>query len=135
MYVDVEVHTPRGRVNMVIRTQYALYVIELKLNKSATDFPPIRVWGTVGFIFSELFVNFVSIGGVEIQHSYTQFYTSGIISLLLAVYAIMLPNCPVNKGESKTLSDAFGLKAFRLFKRKDMAIFFIFSMLDRKSVV
>ncbi len=35
MYVDVEVHTPRGRVNMVIRTQYALYVIELKLNKSA----------------------------------------------------------------------------------------------------
>lgn len=96
---------------------------------TVTDFPPIRVWGTVGFIFSELFVNFVSIGGVEIQHSYTQFYTSGIISLLLAVYAIMLPNCPVNKGESKTLSDAFGLKAFRLFKRKDMAIFFIFSML------
>ena len=34
-YVDVEVRTPRGRVDMVMRTATTLYVIELKLNKSA----------------------------------------------------------------------------------------------------
>lgn len=35
MYVDVEVRTPRGRVDMVMRTATTLYVVELKLNKSA----------------------------------------------------------------------------------------------------
>ncbi|MCM1422166.1 MAG: ATP-binding protein [Bacteroides sp.] len=34
-YVDIEVRTPKGRVDMVLRTQTALYVIELKLNRSA----------------------------------------------------------------------------------------------------
>lgn len=37
MYVDVEVRTPRGRVDMVMRTHAILYVVELKLNKSADD--------------------------------------------------------------------------------------------------
>lgn len=97
---------------------------------TVTDFPPIRVFGTVGFICAELFVNFVSFGdGVTIQHSYTQFYTSGALSIILALYCLTLPNCPVNKGASKSLAEALGLKAFRLFKRKEMAIFFIFSML------
>ena len=35
MYVDVEVRTPKGRVDVVMRTAHALYVIELKLDKSA----------------------------------------------------------------------------------------------------
>lgn len=94
------------------------------------DFPPIRVFGTVGFICSMLFVNFMSIDGVQFQLSYNQFFTSGIIGLVLAVYAFTLPACPVAKGgESKSVAEAFGLKAFALFKKKDMAIFFIFSML------
>ncbi len=33
--VDVEVHTPRGRVDIVLLTRTDLYIIELKLNKSA----------------------------------------------------------------------------------------------------
>ena len=32
-YVDVEVRTPRGRVDMVLRTQTTLYILELKLDK------------------------------------------------------------------------------------------------------
>ncbi|MCM1309458.1 MAG: MFS transporter [Bacteroides sp.] len=96
---------------------------------TVTDFPPIRVFGTVGFIAAELFVNFVSFGGETIQHSYTQFYTSGALSLILALYCLTLPHCAINKGASKSLAEALGLKAFRLFKRKEMAIFFIFSML------
>lgn len=34
MYVDVEVRTPRGRVDMVMRTATTLYIVELKINKS-----------------------------------------------------------------------------------------------------
>ena len=96
---------------------------------TVNDFPPIRTLGTVGFICAELFVNFVFIDGTAIQHTYTQFYTSGILSLVLAAYCLTLPSCPVNKGASRSIVDALGLKAFTLFKRKDMAIFFIFSML------
>lgn len=96
---------------------------------TVTDFPPIRVFGTVGFICLEVFVNFVTINGVQIQHSYTQFYTSGILSLVLAAYALTLPACPLKKNESKSFAQALGLDAFKLFKRKDMAIFFIFCML------
>ncbi|MDE6135122.1 MAG: MFS transporter [Muribaculaceae bacterium] len=108
----------------------AFNALEQKGLSTVTDFPPIRVFGTVGFIAAELFVNFVSLGdGVTIQHSHTQFYTSGVLSLILAAYCLTMPKCPVDKGSTKSLADALGLKAFRLFRRKEMAIFFIFSML------
>lgn len=88
-------------------------------------FPPIRVFGTVGFICSMWMVD---LGGM--QQNALQFAASGILSMILAVYVFTLPACPVNKGgESKSFSEALGLQAFRLFKIKKMAIFFIFSML------
>ncbi len=94
------------------------------------DFPPIRVFGTVGFICSMLFVNFMKSDGVQFQLSYNQFITSGILGLALCLYALTLPSCPVKAGrESTSIAEALGLKAFTLFKRRDMAIFFIFSML------
>ena len=93
------------------------------------DFPPIRVFGTVGFICSMLLTNFLKIGGVAMQSSYTQLMSSGILSLILCAYALTMPQCPTNKGENQSLADAFGLKAFALFKDGQFAIFFIFSML------
>jgi NHS family nucleoside permease-like MFS transporter len=64
------------------------------------------------------------------QPNQNQFVTSGVISIILFLYTFTLPACPVSKGgEKKTLVDAFGLRAFTLFKQKKMAIFFIFSML------
>ena len=103
------------------------------LTKAGLDtvkaFPPIRVWGTVGFICAELLVNFVRIDGVPIMNSYTQLITSGIFSLVLCVYALTMPACPVNRAGSASLADSLGLRAFKLFKRHDMAVFFIFSML------
>ena len=94
------------------------------------DFPPIRVFGTVGFICSMLLTNFLSFKGVQMQDSYTQMLSSGIISLILCGYALTLPSCPVRKDEKPaSLSEAFGLKAFSLFKNQQFAIFFIFSML------
>ena len=99
------------------------------LDKSGLDtvkaFPPIRVFGTVGFIVSMLIVDFTGF-----QNDYNQFFTSAVWGVLLAVYSLTLPNCPVNKGgEKKSLASALGLDAFKLFKQKRMAMFFIFSML------
>ena len=93
------------------------------------DFPPIRVFGTVGFIVSMLATNFVKIDGVAMQDSYTQLISSGIISLVLCAYALTMPACPTKKGESASLADSLGLKAFTLFKDGQFAVFFIFSML------
>jgi nucleoside transporter len=94
-------------------------------------FPPIRVFGTVGFICSMLFVNFMKgADGVQFQHTYNQFMVSGVLGLILSAYSLTLPNCPVKKGgEKQSVADILGLKAFALFKNREMAIFFIFSML------
>lgn len=94
------------------------------------EFPPIRVFGTVGFICSMLVTNFLHIKGVAMQDSYTQLIASGVLSLVLCAYALTMPACPVDKTKKgETLADAFGLKAFTLFKDPQFAIFFIFSML------
>ncbi|MBR1434612.1 MAG: MFS transporter, partial [Bacteroidales bacterium] len=94
------------------------------------EFPPIRVFGTVGFICSMLLTNFLHIKGVAMQDSYTQLISSGILSFVLCAYALTMPACETNKGaDDQTLAEKFGLKAFTLFKDGQFAIFFIFSML------
>ena len=96
------------------------------------DFPPIRVFGTVGFIASMWFVNFMTNGdGVSFQKTYDQFFVSGILGIAMLLYCLTLPNCPckVDNGTEQTLSQRLGLDAFKLFKNGNMAIFFIFSML------
>ena len=94
------------------------------------EFPPIRVFGTVGFICAMLTTNFLHFKGVAMQDSYTQLIFSGILSLVLCGYALTMPACPVNKtAEKQSFAEAFGLKAFTLFRDPQFAIFFIFSML------
>lgn len=92
------------------------------------DFPPIRVFGTVGFICTMWVVDLCGF-----QPTSKQFLVSGALSLVLAAYAQTLPACPV-KGkqsgeESQSLAQALGLDAFKLFKDYRMAVFFVFSML------
>ncbi len=99
------------------------------LEKAGLDtikhFPPIRTLGTVGFIASMLFVNFTGY-----QNTYAQLITSGVLSMLMVGYALLMPNCPTDKSKkSSSFVDIFGLRAFTLFKQKQMAVFFIFSML------
>ncbi|MCI7315102.1 MAG: MFS transporter [Bacteroidales bacterium] len=89
------------------------------------DFPPIRIFGTIGFICTMLAVNFLGF-----QSTPHQMLLSGCISLLLCFYAFTLPTCPTNQStQKKSLSESLGLNAFSLFKERRMAIFFIFSML------
>lgn len=104
------------------------------------DFPPIRVLGTVGFIATMWFVNcavwkdgsfFFTLGDedMKFQNTYLQFLVSGIISLGLFLYTFTLPKCPLVKKEGGSLVEMLGLNAFALFKKKKMAMFFLFSAL------
>lgn len=99
------------------------------LDKAGLDtvkaFPPIRVFGTVGFILSMWIVDFTGW-----QLSSIQFAWSGVISLLMAAYSLTMPKCPVSEAQGQvSLFEALGLKAFSLFRDYRMALFFIFSML------
>ncbi len=88
-------------------------------------FPPIRVWGTIGFIIAVWLIDLLGWG-----LSNMQLYFSAVFSLVLGLYSLTLPGCPIEKSKTKkTLVQALGLDAFVLFKNKKMAIFFIFSML------
>jgi NHS family xanthosine MFS transporter len=89
------------------------------------DFPPIRVWGTVGFIIAVWIIDLLGWG-----LNNKQLYFSAGFSLVLGIYSLTLPNCEIEKStKKKSLAQALGLDAFILFKNKKMAIFFIFSML------
>jgi NHS family nucleoside permease-like MFS transporter/NHS family xanthosine MFS transporter len=69
--------------------------------------------------------------GIQYQHSYNQFIVSGILGIAMLAYCFTLPNCPCKAvaDENQTLAQRFGLDAFALFKDRQMAIFFVFSML------
>lgn len=89
------------------------------------DFPPIRVFGTIGFICTMWAVDLMGF-----MADYNQFFVSAALSIGLAAFAQTLPHCPVNsKHERKSLVESLGFDAFVLFKQRKMAIFFIFSML------
>ena len=89
-------------------------------------FPPIRVWGTVGFIVTMWIVDLSGL-----QPTPGQWMVSGGLSLVMAAYSLTMPRMEIKKDASqqKTLFEALGLNAFRLFLNPRMAMFFIFAML------
>ena len=104
------------------------------------DFPPIRVLGTVGFILTMWFVNCavwqdgsfsmtLADSAYKFQYTYMQFFVSGILSIVLCFYCFTLPECKVVVREKVSLIESLGLNAFKLFKSRNMALFFIFSAL------
>ena len=104
------------------------------------DFPPIRVLGTVGFIVTMWFVNCavwqdgsfsmtLADSAYKFQYTYMQFFVSGILSIVLCFYCFTLPECKVVVREKVSLIESLGLNAFKLFKSRNMALFFIFSAL------
>ncbi|MDE7388574.1 MAG: MFS transporter, partial [Muribaculaceae bacterium] len=114
------------------------------------DFPPIRVLGTVGFIAAMWFVNcfYVADGTFgfslsnplgegsaydpRFQYTVNQLLMSAIFGVALAIYCFTLPGCPLAcdvRRQHQSLYEMLGLDAFKLFKTRKMAIFFIFSML------
>ena len=76
---------------------------------AVSDFPPIRVLGTVGFIATMWFVNCAVIdadgnffftlekNAARFQYTYMQLFVSGALGILMAVYSFLLPACPLDK--------------------------------------
>ena len=102
------------------------------------DFPPIRVLGTIGFIATMWFVNCAvwengafsftfAENAYKFQYTHMQFFVSGLLSMVLFVYTFTLPRCELEKKPAASLAEMLGLNAFKLFKTKKMALFFIFS--------
>jgi NHS family xanthosine MFS transporter len=88
-------------------------------------FPPIRVWGTIGFIAAMWLTN---LSGNKA--SVNMFYISAFAAMILGIYSFTLPKCPPQKliAESDSFLKKLGLDAFKLFGTYKMALFFIFSM-------
>lgn len=123
------------------------YAILKKFNFNVVkDYPPIRVWGTIGFIVAMWCTNIFSnvsppfsfgIGIGKAIASVTnmpvecnQFYIASFFAFVLGIFSLTLPKIEPTKDEStnKTFSQIFGLDAFKLFKQSKMAMFFVFSM-------
>ncbi|HOY30403.1 MAG TPA: nucleoside permease [Bacteroidales bacterium] len=107
----------------------AITVCYSSMKKSGMDivkeYPPIRVFGTIGFIVALWIINLLHWGA-----SPNQFYLASAAALCLGIYAFTMPKCPpLGKGHQTTFVSALGLNAFKLFKSYKMALFFIFAML------
>ena len=110
---------------IALSNSVAYSVLESCGEDTVAAFPPIRVWGTVGFIFSMLACDFLGY-----QHSALQFIQSAVLGAILGLYCFSLPGCPTAESHGRRgLAEALGVKAFALFKQRRMALFFIFSML------
>ena len=88
-------------------------------------FPPIRVWGTIGFIAAMWLTN---LSGNKASGN--MFYISAVSAIVLGIYSFTLPKCPPQKliSENATLAQKLGLDAFKLFGTYKIALFFLFSM-------
>jgi len=89
------------------------------------EYPPIRVWGTIGFIVALWTISLTGLGALA-----SQFYVASAASLALGIYAFTLPKCPPpGKGHKSSWVESLGLNAFSLFRNFKMAVFFFFAML------
>lgn len=137
LFMAAEVTTPEAMFLVILINSFA-YMPTLGLINTisyyrlqnagmdiVTDFPPIRIWGTIGFIMA-MWV--VSLSGFELSHM--QLYIGAALSAVLVLFTLTLPHIPVAKQQAnQSWTTLLGLDAFALFKNKRMAIFFIFSML------
>ena len=90
------------------------------------DYPPIRVWGTIGFIVAMWTVSLLGF-----EKSANQFYIAAAAAVLLGVYSFTLPACPPPSRDTpgRSLVDALGLKSFALLRDPKMLTFFLFALL------
>ena len=99
-------------------------VLEQKGYNVVKDFPPIRVWGTIGFIVAMWTVDLCGW-----KSSSMQLVLSAVASIILGLYAFTMPVCkPENTKQAKGLISILGLDALVLFKQSRMAVFFLFAM-------
>ncbi len=103
----------------------AYNALEVNGMDTVKSYPPIRTFGTVGFIASMWAVDLLGF-----QNNANQFLVSGGLGLLLGFYAFTLPECKLSKSNGKKgIVEILGLDSFKLLKDSKMAVFMIFSAL------
>lgn len=117
-------------VNMCFYMPTIALAITVAYNALKTDgvdivkvYPPIRVWGTIGFIAAMWTISLL-----HLDSSPAQFYVAGIAAALLGMYSFSLPACPPRYTKRASMIDALGLRSFALLKDYKMAVFFLFAM-------
>jgi NHS family xanthosine MFS transporter len=99
-------------------------VLEQKQYDIIKDFPPIRVWGTIGFIVAMWTID---LAGWKSSHM--QLVFASIAAVALGLYSFTVPPCkPLGRNTKGSWTNRLGLDAFVLFKQRKMTIFFLFSM-------
>jgi len=99
-------------------------ILEQKGFNIVKDFPPIRVWGTIGFIAAMWTVDICGWKSNNMQLIF-----SAVSAIILGVYAMTMPACPPSKSQKDgSFLSSMGLDAFVLFKQTKMFIFFLFAM-------
>lgn len=110
---------------IALNNSVSYIVLEQKGFKVVKDFPPIRVWGTIGFILAMWFID---LSGWTV--SPIQLVFSSVSSLILGIYAFTMPACPPSKVKNGASAlSSLGLDALVLFKKRRMIVFFVFAML------
>lgn len=124
-YVAMLLHSFFYMPTIALNNAVSYAVLEKNGHNIVKEFPPIRVWGTVGFVFAMWAVDVCG----WTQSPY-QLYISAGAGLFLGLYAFTMPAIlPALNLAKKNLASALGLDAFVLFKKRKMAVFFIFAML------
>jgi NHS family xanthosine MFS transporter len=124
MYLVMLFNSMAYMPTIALNNTVSYILLQQKGLQAVKDFPPIRVWGTVGFVLAMWMVDFAGF-----SQSPLQLYISASAGLLLSIYAFTLPNCPPAKSINTGLVSSLGLDAFVLFKKVKMLVFFIFAML------
>ncbi len=88
------------------------------------DFPPIRVWGTVGFIIAMWIDNLTGFSGNN-----GQLLMAGTAAVCMGLYCFSLPACPPANNKKGGVMAMLGLDALVLFKKYRTAVFLLFSFL------
>ncbi len=121
MLLNAMVYMPTIALNNAISYK----ILEQGGQNVIRSFPPIRVWGTVGFIVAMWMVDFA--GWTK---SALQLYISAGAAIFLGIYGFTMPKCPPARDVAKrSIAAALGLDAFVLFKRPQMLVFFLFAMM------
>lgn len=120
MFLNSMVYMP----TIALANTVSYTVLETKKFDVVKTFPPIRVWGTIGFIAAMWMVD-----GMHWVFKAEQLFISSSAALLMGLYSFTVPACPpAYSKEKKSFISMLGLDAFVLFKNKRMLIFFIFAM-------
>jgi NHS family xanthosine MFS transporter len=121
MLLNVIVYMPTIALNNAISYR----ILEANGRSIVKSFPPIRVWGTIGFIAAMWVVDLN-----DWEQMNLQLLVSAVAALVLAIYGFTMPACPpARELAKKSVIAALGLDALVLFRRTQMLVFFICAMM------